>query len=66
MLRCCNCTLYINVYTATLRKLARFKKLAIDRTVTSETAKIYQYNSEILTPIQTERSGYVYYILLIS
>ena len=55
----------MNVYTATLRKLARFNKLAIG-TVTSETAKIYQYNSEILTPIQTERSGYVYYILLIS
>ena len=62
---CANILTNINVYTATQRKLAIFKKQAIG-TVTSETAKIYQCYSEILTPIQTERSGYIYYILLIS
>ena len=41
------------------------KKLAIG-TLTSETAKVYQYNSGILSPIQTKLSEYVYNILLIS
>jgi len=55
------------VYTATRRKLAigTQKKLAIG-TLTSETAEIYQYNSGILSPIQTKLSEYVYNILLIS